>query len=145
MSVEEYALVFTRLSRFAPSIVANPRMKMSKFMSDVSDLISKECSRVILENDMNIDCLVPLKFNQERVPTPKTQGVSGIELYVIKPTCVKCGRKNNGECLVGTDGCYSCGGSGHKKRNCPVLTAKGRDAKQASLRGSGTSDPQAKR
>jgi len=58
MSVKEYARVFTRLSRYAPSIVANPRMKMSKFVSGVSDLIAKECSMVMLRSDMVIDCLV---------------------------------------------------------------------------------------
>lgn len=32
MIVKEYALKFTQLSRFAPTIVADPRKKMSKFV-----------------------------------------------------------------------------------------------------------------
>jgi len=58
MSVKDYARMFTRLSRYVPSIVGDPRMNMSKFVSGVSNLIAKECSMVMLRIDMDIDCLV---------------------------------------------------------------------------------------
>uniref|UniRef100_M1DRU6 Gag-pol polyprotein n=1 Tax=Solanum tuberosum TaxID=4113 RepID=M1DRU6_SOLTU len=58
-----------RLSRYAPSIMADPRMKMSKFVLGVSDLIPKECSMDMLENDMNIDRLVihAQRFEREKL------------------------------------------------------------------------------
>jgi len=49
---------------------------------------------------------------------------------VIRPICACCGKKHNGKCLAGTKGCYGCGGSYHLIRNCPVLTAKGREMKK---------------
>lgn len=42
MNVREHALIFTRMSRYAPFMVANPRIRMSKFISGVSSLVSKE-------------------------------------------------------------------------------------------------------
>ncbi|XP_049357000.1 uncharacterized protein LOC125821630 [Solanum verrucosum] len=171
LSVEEYARVFTRLSRYAPSIVANPKMKMSKFVSGLSNLIIRECSMVMLENDMAMDRLVihaqrfenekfeersrgtkryrledddssqegsygqshsniPPKFNQKEVSTLKSKGVSGSGSYVVSPTCARCGKKHNGKCLAGTKGCYGCGGSDHLIRNCPIITARGREMKK---------------
>lgn len=69
MSVKEYSQVFTKLSRYAPSIMANPRMKLSKFVSGVSYLIAEKCSMLMLKNDMNIDRLVihSQRFEKEKV------------------------------------------------------------------------------
>ena len=39
MSVREYSLKFTKLSKYAPSLVADPRVKMSMFMSGVSTTV----------------------------------------------------------------------------------------------------------
>ena len=36
MSVQEYSLKFTQLSKYAPSMVANPRTRMNKFVMGVS-------------------------------------------------------------------------------------------------------------
>lgn len=41
MSVKEYALKFTQLSKYFPSMVANSRARMSKFMSGVSNMVIK--------------------------------------------------------------------------------------------------------
>lgn len=38
--------------------MADPRMKISKFVSGVYDLIEKECSMVKLMNDINVDHLM---------------------------------------------------------------------------------------
>ena len=39
MSVQECALKFTLLSRYAPPMVADPRDEMSRFVSGVFDLV----------------------------------------------------------------------------------------------------------
>ena len=35
-----------------------------------------------------------------------------------KPTCARCGKKNEGRCLDGIDSCYGCGKSGHMMKDC---------------------------
>ncbi|XP_049406256.1 uncharacterized protein LOC125869899 [Solanum stenotomum] len=52
-----------------------------------------------------------------------------------KPTCITCGKRHYGKCLAGTNGCYGCGKNDHKVKDCPTLTARGREAKQASKDG----------
>ena len=46
-----------------------------------------------------------------------------------KPTCVTCGKKHYGECLLGTGICYGCGKERHKVRNCPMIASRGREGK----------------
>ena len=43
MSVEEYSLKFSILSRCAPSLVSNPRDEMSRFVMGVADGVWEEC------------------------------------------------------------------------------------------------------
>ncbi|WMV30827.1 hypothetical protein MTR67_024212 [Solanum verrucosum] len=73
---------------------------------------------------------VPSKINQERVSNPKSQRVSGSGPYVIRPTCARCGKSHDGKCLASMKGCYGCGGSDHKMRDCLILTARGRERKK---------------
>ncbi|XP_049375478.1 uncharacterized protein LOC125840549 [Solanum verrucosum] len=49
--------------------------------------------------------------------------------------------KHDGKCLVGTDGCFSCGKSGYMKRDCPMLRAQGREGKQVHPSGSNSDAP----
>jgi len=69
MSVREYALRFTQLSKYAPSIVIDRRTKMSKFVSGVSDLVVKECCTAMLVHDMDISHLTVLsqQFEEEEL------------------------------------------------------------------------------
>ncbi|WMV24300.1 hypothetical protein MTR67_017685 [Solanum verrucosum] len=57
----------------------------------------------------------------------------------------RCGKKHEGRCLAGTDGCFSCSKSGHKMRDFPMLIAKGREGKQAPFSGSGPNAPKQNR
>jgi len=61
--------VFTRLSRYTSSIVLNPKMKINKFVSGLSDLMIRECIVVMLENDMDMDRLVirAQRFENEKL------------------------------------------------------------------------------
>jgi hypothetical protein len=54
------------------------------------------------------------------------------------PPCERCGKTHQGECMAGKKGCYKCGDIGHKMRDCPVASRKGRDSKRARCE-SGTS------
>ena len=42
MSVDEYSLKFTMLSKYAPSFMSNPRDEMSMFVMGVADLLKEE-------------------------------------------------------------------------------------------------------
>ncbi|WMV24605.1 hypothetical protein MTR67_017990 [Solanum verrucosum] len=54
MCVRENSFRFAQLSKYAPSIVADRRTKMSKFVSGVSDLVYKEFRTAMLVHDMDI-------------------------------------------------------------------------------------------
>lgn len=58
MSVQEYKLKFTQLSRYAPHMVADPREQMSKFLFRVSELVKTNCINAMLLEDMNISRLM---------------------------------------------------------------------------------------
>ena len=58
MSVEEYSLKLTMLSKYAPSLLSNPRDEMSRFVSGVADRVKEECCRNILHDDMNLSRLM---------------------------------------------------------------------------------------
>ncbi|KAK4706328.1 hypothetical protein R3W88_034114 [Solanum pinnatisectum] len=55
---KEYALNFTHLSKYAPSMVANSRDEMSRFLMGVSDLVEEECRTTTLHHDMDISSLM---------------------------------------------------------------------------------------
>jgi len=58
MSVKEYSLKFTQLSKYAPTLVANSRARMNKFVMGVSDLVEEECHTAMLHHDMDISRLM---------------------------------------------------------------------------------------
>ena len=51
MSVKEYILKFTQPSQYAPTMVANSRAKMNKFVMRISDLV--ESAMLIPRMDMS--------------------------------------------------------------------------------------------
>ena len=58
MSVQEYSLKFTRLSKYAPTMVSNPKTMMNKFVVAVSRLVEKECRTKMLLNDIDMSRLM---------------------------------------------------------------------------------------
>ncbi|XP_049391588.1 uncharacterized protein LOC125856028 [Solanum stenotomum] len=85
------------------------------------------------------------KVNKDRVSIPKTQAGNGGGSYVDRPNCAKYGKKHGGKCLLGTDGCYSCGKSGHIMRDCPMLKVQRREGKQVPPSGSNFDGPKKNR
>ena len=51
MSIEEFHLEFSTFSRYAPSLVSNPRDEMSHFVTGVADLLKEECHMTMLHDD----------------------------------------------------------------------------------------------
>ena len=58
MSDEEYSLKLYMLSRYAPSLVYNPRDEMSCFVMGVTDQVKEECRTTMLHNDMTLARLI---------------------------------------------------------------------------------------
>ncbi|KAH0650287.1 hypothetical protein KY284_030199 [Solanum tuberosum] len=137
MTVQEYRLKFTQLSRYAPHMIDNSRAQMNKFLYGVSNLVKTECKNAMLLENMNISRLmthaqhveapapssasVPSsKFRNDqkgRASGSKSQGsVSGTRTY---PTCPKCGKNHPSECLAGKEECFGCGQPGHKLKDFP--------------------------
>lgn len=58
LSVKEYAVKFTKISKYSPSLVANPYGRIRKFMSRVSNLVVKQCQTVMLVKEMDISQLI---------------------------------------------------------------------------------------
>ena len=54
MSLEEYSIKFIQLYKYSPTMVANPRDKMNKFVMGVYSLVEKESHTIMLLNDMDI-------------------------------------------------------------------------------------------
>ncbi|XP_073019365.1 uncharacterized protein [Primulina eburnea] len=50
-----------------------------------------------------------------------------------RPVCPKCVKMHTGECLVGSNRCFCCGGVGHVIKNCPVKGEKGKDRVQGRI------------
>ncbi|XP_049397185.1 uncharacterized protein LOC125861296 [Solanum stenotomum] len=73
--------------------------------------------------------------NQNSSSAPKVNEEKGSGPPFSKPLCTTCGKRHHEKCLAGTSGCYGCGKHDHQVRNCPTLTARGREAKQTSYVG----------
>ena len=54
MSVGDYSLNFTLLSKYAPYLLSNPRDKMSRLLKSISDLVNEECRTTILHDNRTL-------------------------------------------------------------------------------------------
>ena len=62
--------------------------------------------------------------------SPIPQEGRNVDLPKERPTCVKCGKKNGGECLVGTNSWYGCGKDGNMVKYCPNARSQGKGISQ---------------
>lgn len=58
MRVKEYAFKFTKLSKYASSLVADTYAKMNKFISRILNLVVKVCHTATLMKEMDISWLM---------------------------------------------------------------------------------------
>ena len=58
MYVEEYLLMLTMLSRYAPSLPSNPRKEMSRFLTSVANFVKDKGRTSMLHNHMNLSSLM---------------------------------------------------------------------------------------
>ena len=54
MTVRVYSLKFSKLSKYASTIVANPRAKMSQFMSGLNDTLVNACRSEMMIKEIDI-------------------------------------------------------------------------------------------
>ncbi|WMV59074.1 hypothetical protein MTR67_052459 [Solanum verrucosum] len=54
----DVVLLIRRSLRYAPTMVVDPKARMSEFMSDASDLMVKECLAAMLVKDMDVSRLM---------------------------------------------------------------------------------------
>ncbi|XP_049414691.1 uncharacterized protein LOC125877443 [Solanum stenotomum] len=126
MSVREYALNFTQLSKYAPFMMVDSRDMMSSQNSRKKNREAK-MDRTVDVNFSNTNYdeqSRPKNSGQDSKKTPRFDQEKGSGSPLPKPTCTKSGRNYHGKCLAGMEGFYGCGKNGHKMRDCPVLKAK---------------------
>ena len=79
------------------------------------------------------------------VSSPRSPRGRGGDSPSEKPTCVKYGKKQMGECIVGTDYSFGCGKSSHKVTDCPLVRGQGKGSNQAQACGPSSDAPKKKR
>ena len=78
MSVHKYSLKFTKLSKYAPSLVSDPRDEMSHFVTVESYDLKEECHLDIIHDNMNISHLmVHAKHVEEATTRRKSNDAKG--------------------------------------------------------------------
>ncbi|XP_049406212.1 uncharacterized protein LOC125869830 [Solanum stenotomum] len=111
-------------------------------------MVVKECRTVMLIYEIDISHLMvhgkqieeeKLKEGSKEEKRAKTGDGKFSHAKSSGHGIPKCGRKHKGKCLAGTNGCFGCGKSGNKMRDCLMLVAKERESKQAPSSGVGSS------
>ena len=70
MNVKEYCLRFNQLSKYAPSMMADSRTMMSKFVTDVSSYVVKEYRSAILNREIDLSRLM---INAQQIKADKVK------------------------------------------------------------------------
>ena len=58
MSVCDYALRFSKLSKYAPSMMEDPRVKMGQFVSGLGEMVGSEGQSALLHTEMDLSRLM---------------------------------------------------------------------------------------
>uniref|UniRef100_M1DSG3 Gag-pol polyprotein n=1 Tax=Solanum tuberosum TaxID=4113 RepID=M1DSG3_SOLTU len=119
---------------------------MSEFVLGVYEMVVKECQTAMFINDKNISRLMCYAQHIEKEKLKKKfKETKRAKIGDGNFSHARCGKKHEGKCLAGTNGCFGCGKSGNKMRDITMLTAKRRKGKQAHPSGSGSNAPKQNR
>ncbi|TMW83687.1 hypothetical protein EJD97_000967 [Solanum chilense] len=125
MSVEEYTLKFSMLSKYAPSLVSNSRDEMSRFVTGVAALVREECHTAMLHDDMNLGRLMVYlqsieESKHKRISRNfKRSGFSDYDQTRLK-------KKTR------TQEVPRSSKDSNKARDCPTIATRGREGKQVA-------------
>ncbi|KAH0633225.1 hypothetical protein KY284_036011 [Solanum tuberosum] len=132
MTVQEYGLKFTQLSRYVPHMVVDSRAQTNKFLYGVSDFVKTECRNAMLLENMSISRLmthakqvveIAHKVNRIFQPQPLHQ-------LVFHPLSSDKIRKV-GHHAPRKERCFGCGQPSHRLRDCPSKKGQRGNAKIA--------------
>ncbi|KAH0644682.1 hypothetical protein KY284_032566 [Solanum tuberosum] len=111
MSVQDYGLKCTQLSRHAPHMVADLRVQMSNFLFGVSNLVKTECSNAMLPGDMDISRLIT---HAQQVEEDKLRELTKDNKKAKIGNYEYSQQKSDGK-----EECFGYGQSGHRLKDCP--------------------------
>ena len=57
MSIRDYVLRFSKLSKYAPSMMEDPRVKMGQFVSGLGEIVASEGQSALLHKEMDLSRL----------------------------------------------------------------------------------------
>ncbi|KAA3477814.1 DNA/RNA polymerases superfamily protein [Gossypium australe] len=118
-SVAEYEAKFLRLSRYARGMVATDHERCVRFEDSLRDDLRKR---------------------------PRLDGPNRVAIPVIESgprRCARCRRSHSGECWMGNTGCFRCGSTDHRVRDCPRELGRMRPVEQGYVQpGRGGQQPQ---
>ncbi|WMV37812.1 hypothetical protein MTR67_031197 [Solanum verrucosum] len=86
----------------------------------------------------SLNALTP-KFNNYMVTNINPQGGNGVGCSIS--TYTMCGKNHDGKYVVGTDGFFGCGKSGHKVKDFPLQDNNNKDGRKAHSSGSSLGAP----
>ena len=58
MSVRDYALRFSKLSKYAPFMMRDPRIKMGQFVAGLGEVVGNKCQAALLHKEMDLSRLM---------------------------------------------------------------------------------------
>ncbi|XP_049348224.1 uncharacterized protein LOC125812798 [Solanum verrucosum] len=138
MSVKEYSLKFTQLSKYAPTLTKLRRMNRDMKRARPDDKNQSRSKKRFYNQDSSM-------VNNDGVSNAKPQRGNGGGSTFERPRCATCGKQHLGKCLAGTDGRLGRGSKGHTMRDCPTLKAKGKETIQVAHDGPDPNAPKRNR
>ena len=69
---------------------------------------------------------------------PRVKRNNGVDTPQERPPCIKCGKLHGGECMMGSNTCYSCGKLDHMMKDC--LNRRGQEKGKERVQSNGPSE-----